>query len=64
MLDIDLAFRNGKITEIEQAGFEASLQQVALTENPYAEGGWEYEVWANGHISADRIDTSRYGVHH
>ena len=26
MLDIDLAFRSGKIVEIEQAGFEAGLQ--------------------------------------
>lgn len=64
MLNIDLAFRNGKITEVEQAGFEASLQQVALSGNPYTEDSWEHEVWANGHISADRMNTSRYGVHH
>lgn len=64
MLAIDLAFRNGKIIEIEQAGFEASLHHVALSENPYPEDSWEHEVWANGYASAERLDTPRYSAHH
>ena len=64
MSDIDGAFRNGKIAEIENEGFEASLQHVPLSDNPYIENSWEYEAWANGHISADRMNMPRYGVHH
>ena len=64
MLNIDAAFRSGKIAEIEQEGFEARLQQVPLTDNPYIDDSWEHEVWENGHTSAEHMNTRRYSAHH
>jgi len=63
MSEIDLALRSGKIAEIEQQGFEAGLLRLPLTVNPYVEDSWECEVWTNGYISAERMNTLRYGVH-
>jgi len=60
MLDIDLAFRGGKIFEIEQAGFEAGFQHRPLYDNPYTEDSWEHEVWANGHVSAEHLHRPLY----
>ena len=62
MLTIDLAFRRGKIIEIEQAGFEAGLQHSPPGDNPYPEDSWEHEVWANGHTSADNLRRPLYSL--
>jgi len=63
MSEIDLALRSGKIAEIEQQGFEAGLLRLPFTVSPYFEDSWEWEVWKNGYLSAERMSTLRYGVH-
>lgn len=62
MLDIDLAFRTGKIVEVEQAGFEAGFQHRPIDDNPYPADSWEHEVWANGHLSAEHIRRPLYSL--
>lgn len=63
MSDIDVAFRCGRIAEIEQQGFEANLQRLPASANPHGEDSWEHEAWVNGYLSADRVSTPRYSAH-